>query len=130
MSTSSPLTADETRAFTAAHYCPDLSPADASAVTAQPITFRRETPYLTAVAAQHAVLLDGVVIGYVYGWDGTRPGTGRFPHRTVKERSWHSGTATPWHASRRAAALDVLIRHLGHRTTYAGAPMSNPTKEA
>lgn len=107
----------QVRAFAAAHYCPDVTPADVAQLTTQQLTFHRELAH-RGPAVQYAVLLDGVVIGHVYGWDGTRPGTGRFPHRTVRERTWHSGTATPWHTTRHGAALDTLIRHLGHRTTY------------
>lgn len=110
---------DQSRRFNQVHYCPELSPEDGLRIHRQPLTFRRETPYLMAVAAQYAVLLDGEAIGHVYGWDKTRDGTGRWPGARVTEREWHSGTSTPWHAkSRRAAALDVLIRHLGHPVTY------------
>lgn len=113
---------DQSNRFNKVHYCPDLSPADGLQIHRQPLTFRRETPFPHGPSAQHAVLLDGVVIGRVYGWDRTRGGRGAHPGVTVTDREWHSGTATPWHTnSRRAAALDVLIRHLAHPVTYRGA---------
>ena len=117
-----PFHPDQASHFNAVHRCPELSPEDGAQIYDQPLAFRREAPFVGGPAVQYAVLLDGEVIGRVYGWDQTRDGTGRWPNARVTEREWHSGTATPWHTkSRRAAALDVLIRHLGHPTTYQGA---------
>lgn len=87
----------------------NLSDQDIEKVTATPLTFKKEKPY-AGPAVQYAVLHDGQIIGRVYGWDTARAGL--YDMSVVRE--WHSGTATPWHLSRRAAALDVLIRHLGH----------------
>lgn len=113
-----PFHPDQSRRFNAVHRCPALSPEDGVRIYQQPLKFRRETPRDLAAAAQYAVLLDGEVIGHVYAWDQTRDGTGRWPGARVTERQWHSGTATPWHGTRRIAARDVLIRHLGHPVAY------------